>query len=407
VLATLMSMLVGSFFLTCPAMASDMSNFELKQELEAAKKRLERLETQLKERPADRQAAGEVHEGSSIGVKGLADRVRRVEQQLKDKPLFGAWADRLTFNGVIEAEAAYEDIDFDDPGQEDEDSSDIALATVELGIDADIAKHVGGHVLFLWEEDDTEEVVVDEGFIILDGEDVLPMYLNAGKMYVPFGYFESHFISDPLTLELGETRESAVKVGFANDMFDLCLTGFNGDIDETGDDDHIKGYVGSATFTLPEKTLPDLGLMAGVSYISNIADSDGLEGETTGEVDDYVGGLGSFVSVSYLERFFVEAEYVGALDSFEAGELSFDGGEELEPKTWNIELAVVPVEQLELALRYEGGDDLGDLLPETQYGAAVTYSLFENTALAVEYLHGEFENDDERDAVTAQLAVEF
>lgn len=64
---------------------------------------------------------------------------------------------------------------------------------------------------------------------------------------------------------------------------------------------------------MPEETLPDLGLMAGVSYISNIGDSDGLQEETPGEVDSYVGGLGSFLSVSYLERFFFEAEYIGAL----------------------------------------------------------------------------------------------
>ena len=46
-------------------------------------------------------------------------------------------------------------------------------------------------------------------------------------------------------------------------------------------------------------------------------------------------------------------------------------------------------------------------LPEEQYGAVITYSLFENTAIALEYLHGEFENDDERDLLTTQLAVEF
>jgi hypothetical protein len=37
----------------------------------------------------------------------------------------------------------------------------------------------------------------------------------------------------------------------------------------------------------------------------------------------------------------------------------------------------------------------------------VSYGIFQHTTLAVEYLHGEFENDDERDAIVAQLAVEF
>jgi len=34
-------------------------------------------------------------------------------------------------------------------------------------------------------------------------------------------------------------------------------------------------------------------------------------------------------------------------------------------------------------------------------------AFFENTSLALKYLHGEFENDDERDQFTVQLAVEF
>ena len=53
------------------------------------------------------------------------------------------------------------------------------------------------------------------------------------------------------------------------------------------------------------------------------------------------------------------------------------------------------------------GCDLSDLLPETQYGAAVAFSLLENTPIALECLHGEFGNDDERDLLTTQLAVGF
>ena len=96
-----------------------------------------------------------------------------------------------------------------------------------------------------------------------------------------------------------------------------------------------------------------------------------------------------------------------SLDEFEAGELSFDGGKEFQPETWNLELAYTATDRLEVAVKYEGGDDLSDFLPEDQYGVAVTYGLFENTSLALEYLHGEFKNDDERDLVTTQLAVEF
>jgi hypothetical protein len=342
------------------------------------------------------------------GVRGLSERVKKLEEAMGDKSVLGQWADKVTLSGAIEVEAGYEKIDYDDPAEDSEDSSDLNLATAELGVDVDIVKHVGGHVLFLYEDD--EDVVVDEAIIRLDGEDVVPLYLELGKLYVPFGNFESHFISDPLTLELGETRETAVMAGFTSDWFEFSVGAFNGDIDEIDEDNHINNFVAAGVFTLPEDTVSGLGLTAGVSWINNISDSDTLQDEDGVDgngIDSYVGGISAFVSVSLMDTIFMEAEYLGALEEFEAGELAFDDGEAVEPKAWNVELAYAVTEALEVGLRYEGSDDCGDLLPESQYGVVASYGLFESTSLALEYLRGEFENDDERDLLTAQLAIEF
>ena len=403
----------GSLF-SFPAFAQEMSNHELMQELKALKEQIRILEEKLNKQEEMSKQEISKEAPSNLEGQGLPERVRRIEEKMEQKQegLLAKWADKITLSGLIEAEACYEDYDYDNPATDDEDSSDITLATVELGIDVDIIKHVKGHVLFLWEEDDTEPVDMDEGFITLDGEDVVPLYLNVGKLYVPFGNFESHFISDPLTLELGETRESALTVGCVNEWMNFSVSAFNGDIDETGEDNHIESYVASASFSVPEEFISNFGITAGVSYISNIADSDNLQDEDealipAGEVKDYVEGLSAFLSISFMDKFFFECEYLGALDEFEAGELSFDGGNEFQPETWNFELAYAATDRIEVAVKYEGGDDLGDFLPEDQYGAAVTYGLFENTSLSLEYLHGEFENDDERDLFTTQLAVEF
>ncbi|MCD6526540.1 MAG: hypothetical protein J7K75_06090, partial [Desulfuromonas sp.] len=121
----------------------------------------------------------------------LLERITKLEDQLAEQPdtaILGSWAERITLSGLVEAEVGYEKIDFDDPAQDDEDSSDISLATVELGIDVAVAEHVSGSVLLLWEEGEGP-VDVDEAFILLNGEDVLPIFLRAGKIYVPFGDF--------------------------------------------------------------------------------------------------------------------------------------------------------------------------------------------------------------------------
>lgn len=70
------------------------------------------------------------------------------------------------------------------------------------------------------------------------------------------------------------------------------------------------------------------------------------------------------------------------------------------------------LENVQLAARYEGPDDLYDLFPEDPFGFAVSWELSKNTTLSGEYLHGEYEDnattvDREQDIFTMQFAVGF
>ncbi|MDY0191540.1 MAG: LbtU family siderophore porin [Desulfuromonas sp.] len=369
--------------------------------------------------------------GSSASARDLSnyellERITALEQRLLEQQepaessaLLGSWSERITLSGLVEIEASYESFDFDDPGEKDEDSSDIVLATVELGVDVDLVKHVSGHVLLLWEEDDTEPVDVDEAFITLDGEDILPLYLMAGKMYVPFGDFSSNMISDPLTLELGETRESAVLVGFdINGMYG-SIYAFNGDIEEADDDDnHVDNFGATVGYALENDNMT---LDVGICYINNLLDSDGLgdlydesvaeaaeEDDSTMELNDYVGGFGAHV-VAEMGGLNLIAEYVGAIDDIE---YLVDGVkvEEDAISSWNLEAGYtfeLMGKDTTVAVAYQGTDNAGDFLPESRYMACVGAEIFAATSLAIEFAHDEYETDDEADIVTAQLAIEF
>jgi len=375
--------------------------FAISQETEQMLKLLEK-----KNIITDKEAADTKQEMESSSQAGDKEAY-----ETKLTNLLGKWADKIHPSACIEVEAFYEDYNFHDPSVRDTDTSDLKLATVAFGFDVDIAKHVKGSLFFLYEEDDTEPIEVDEGIITIDGADAVPLYVDLGKMYVPFGMFESHFIRDPLTLELGETNESAVVGGFRNDWVELSVGAFNGDIDETGDENHIDNCLASACFTLPETTVPDFNLIAGVSCMSNIADSNNLQTVGTGvsaaTIKNHIGGFNAFVIASLLDRYFFNAEYLGAIDDFEAGELSFDGGQSYRPEVWTIELACGVTDRLNLAVCYEGSNDCGDFLPEKQFGGCVSYGLFKDTSIALEYLYGKYENKDTRHLMTTQLAIEF
>jgi hypothetical protein len=193
-------------FLGCSLLASSTTAYALNSETEALLNLLEekKVITQ-KDAESFRQtieedmAAGEEAESSRIKIE---EEIRGKEVGAHEESLLGKINERVTLSGVVEVEAASSE---DFAGA---DTSDITLATVELGLDAEITEWVNAHLLLLWEEDDTEPMDLDEGTITLGNLEKFPLYLTAGKMYVPFGAFESNMISDPLPLELGENRES-------------------------------------------------------------------------------------------------------------------------------------------------------------------------------------------------------
>ncbi|MFO7913289.1 MAG: LbtU family siderophore porin, partial [Desulfotignum sp.] len=181
------------------------------------------------------------------GVKSIEDRVRHLEESIGREVEGGKWFQRIQVEGLIEFEAAHTRTRFSDPGEADEEENDMDLATVELIVDAAISDQVDGHVMFKYEEDD---LFVDEGFITLSGTDAFPGFLTAGRQYLPFGYYDSHFVTDPATLVLGETNDGAVVAGyrFAGDMVEVSAGLFNGAVGETGDDDMVDSVVAAVAF---------------------------------------------------------------------------------------------------------------------------------------------------------------
>jgi len=329
---------------------------------------------------------------------------KSLEERLGLRNEGGKRLDRIQIGGLIEIEAGYEKIDFKERAAQDEKTSDVDLAAVELSVDVEISDHIDGHVLFKYEDD---EVFVDEGFITLTGPKTFPAYLIAGRQYIPFGSFDTHFITDPATLALGETNEGAVVAGyrFGGEMVDVSLGAFNGRAQSAGDDDAVDSFVANIAVN------PCEDLMIGGSYTSNLAGSDAFNEVVTDpdNLDSLVAGWSVYATFRFLDRFKLIGECVSALDHFKAGEI-YDAADarKRKPMAWNAELGFIINDALEIAARFGGSDDGGNFLPESEYGAVLNWEFFEHASLAIEYLHGEFENEVEGiEAITVQFAVEF
>ena len=310
------------------------------------------------------------------------------------------WTDRINIGVLLETEVSYSKTDLTTGG--DTTTSDIVLATAELDIGVEIHEKVYGQLNYLYEEDDTP-LGVDVGTITVG--DFNGVSVTVGQMYVPFGMFNSHFISDQMTLLLGETNESAVVVAYSTDMLTVQAGLFNGTTKKYEDDDAIDDFVSSIEVT------PVKQVTFGASYMSDISDSDTLEGES-GLADDYVdrvGGVSVFVSATF-GPVTLEGEYMGATDKFDSADLdnNMDSNGD-KPKTFNIEAAYSVNDKLEVAIRIEGNDEFfGN--PESQYGVAASYSIWDGVTGSVELLQGEYasddpDNNDDRTLITAQLSL--
>ncbi len=372
--------------------------------------------------------SGVIQAQEDPGIRNLRERIESLEEQVMSSPpatgvtlepekkaeLYHTLFEKkfledgieivpgVVLSGLLEVEANYETLKKDEGGYEH--NSDITLATFELGLDVDVIRYLHGHALLLWEEDGTEPIDLDEGIITLGLEEDFPYFLSAGKLYVPFGVFESHMVSDPLTLELGETRESAVLIGMEHDLFVVSAGAFKGDIQKVDRDSRINNLVAGIDFT------PIEGLIAGVSYITDIADSEGLtELVPEGTLKKLVGGISAYF-VFEIGPVTLNGEYLGALDKFE--DIPVPAGEETElegrePKAWNFEVACLFEDMdWEVALRYEGSNDFPEF-PIGQGGICLSWGVLPNTTLATEYLYGEFKNNDKRNLTIVQLAFEF
>jgi hypothetical protein len=303
-----------------------------------------------------------------------------------------------------------------------EKDSDLAMTTVELGIGAEVNDWVSAEIALLYEDptfgdNGDANFEVDTAIITIANAEETPAFLMAGKMFVPFGALLEHFPNDPLihaplTLLLGEINEKALLIGAELEGFTVSAYVFNGDVEEGGGDNVIESYGFDANYAFEDET-QDLDMLVGASYISNIAESDGLEEEIGDNIDSYTPGAAVYFHVG-LQGFFFDAEYMTATEDFGVGELHM-GAASAKPEVWNLEAGYNYNwwRNLEITLKVAGSDDCEGLgFPRERYGINFNQEIFDDTVFSVGYMYDYYDKDDHsdrntQDLVFTQLAVEF
>ncbi|NOQ45550.1 MAG: LbtU family siderophore porin [Desulfobulbaceae bacterium] len=386
-------------------------------------------EMQAKETVQEAEATASTSEPEKFlppGDHALRTHVHQlIKQEMRKKAEAEGWEQKIneyvTLFGLIEGEAVFGD-DYDGNS-----FSEFNVATVELGFDVQMSEWAVGHILALYEGPDDDSLSIDEANIWLGNYEKFPLLMTAGRFYMPFGKFDTNMIQDTLTLEIGEIGDYGVAVGFEANGFLGAVYSYNG-MKETGDSETIKGFGAMIEYGYEQD---EMSFNAGVSWVANIADSDGISDafDEAGleTINSTVNGFGVHLTAAYDPIIFI-GEYIQALDNFYPGEFNPETGEVegseilfkeqgAEPEAWNTELAYVTElfgKTTVFAIGYQGTSEAVELgLPEARYMAAASMVLLPGTVLTLEYLYDQDYDtndggtDEDANAFTAQLSYEF
>ena len=333
---------------------------------------------------------------SSIFVTSIAYAVEEVTSPIQ-------------FSGLIESEAGVAIIQEVETTTE----SDFALATVEFGADAQLSDNVLAHLLLLYEEGENDDnIAVDEGSIALKNIYGTPLAITFGRLCAPFGEFNSHFVSDPFTLEIAETGKTALQIGIEHQIFAGSLALFKSGVVAAGEENnHLNNISACIAITPTEEMLGEgISISVGASFIKNLADTDGI-GDVTGfdadKLDDIPLGLGAFTSVG-LSGVFLEGEFIAALGDL-SGKTATGATFESKPWTLNTEIGYslegLPI-PIEVAAKFERLHQDEDTNVE-RFGGVISAGLFDETAgIAAEFLRTDV-GDGSENTLTFQLSAEF
>ena len=340
-------------------------------------------------------------------------------------PLFGAelaenltespklhWAKRIDISGAVEVDAN---------SQNNGVGETLTVSTAMLNLDTRINNWSSAHISLLHEGDAEHPIVVDEASVTIGNPDHTPVYVTAGRMVLPFGNFSTQLLSDPLTLELAETAETALLIGFQRDGWTGSGYLFNGDSKVIGDGNSLDQFGLSLGY---EITTDAMSIEMGLGYINSMEDSDGIttalaldantaNGADIANMSDTIGGVGVHANVT-VGPYSLNAEYITALNRFDKRRGELSNTYDARPRAWNTEIGYtfnMLNRETTVALGYQGSREAVGIGPNAmdRYIGGASVEIDKNTTLGVEYFHdkGYADKDKDTDSATVRLAVSF
>lgn len=285
------------------------------------------------------------------------------------------------------------------PGLNDQEYKENSK-TLQFDIELTPLEWINAEIVYEY-DDELNEFVLEEAGVELEWHDTK---FEAGRINLPFGEYYSRFVTGP-ALEFGEITARSFLLAYETEAeaeFSIFVYQSKFEQQTSSGDGFDWGWA--------LELKPHEHIIAGVSYLSDLAESDDRILDDLINYQSRVDALALFVNYEY-EDFDASLEYLKALKKF--SELDEDRN---QPSAWNLELGIFVLQDLELAFRFEAAKELEDEADQ-RYGLVITSHAMKNVTATIEYLIGEYKpglaedvNGNEMDKqsfLAAQFGISF
>ena len=393
---------------------------DLQNEIKVLKQQLQMLEQRLssQETRTDR-----------IAASTEAVEARAMQMEEDSLSMIEGWAqlkavnDRVHIGGNIDVVGYLFDHSIEGISLDDE--NDFYVDQLQLNIGLDIHDYVQGHVTLLYEagpnvpfgdnhsslsqssigsnDASSGSLSVHEAYISIANPDG-GLYLNVGRMYMPFGNYATNFILDTLPQQLGETRDTGVQVGYSAGALDVSYFAFNGPNEQagSGNEDVIDTWGLAANYAVEQE---DMTLNLGAGYINNILQSvESRVNEALHTYDHEVDAINAYATLQ-TGPFWASYEIVQAIRNDD----NSSGSDQPSAQAAEVGLTV-PLGEREYLLmaKYEDNDEQEDVATiDYKWGIGVATDVYTNTRLTLNYENQRHELSGDQDATVDWLAAEL
>lgn len=289
-------------------------------------------------------------------------------------------------------------------------SSDINVDTAELDVATRAGDWATGFMALKFDNSfsgptrtSNSRLFVEKAFVTIGNLEKTPFYLTIGQKFVPFGQYNNFMVTGPMNRRLGRVLARQISVSYASPITEsglyATLFAFRGDIQTS----HINNGGGTVGYIFRgDKFRFDMG----VDYISNIADSQGMQdngvpfngnfrgfgatpsapGFNPEALAKRVPGIDVHADLTLGDYRFI-AEYTGATTSFSPLNMTFNGVG-ARPQAVNLLFAYnfkSWCKDSNIALNYgQTSQALALNLPQRRWAIAYNISPWRNTLLSLE-----------------------